>query len=317
MKITKVTPILLNRYLFVEVETDEGIKGLGESGAWGFLEASLGAVNQLSRLIVGMDPLQIQFLWNYMYRCFHFRGAAIMGAISAIDIALWDIAGKYYGQPIYNLLGGKCRDKVRVYYHVFGDSTEKLIQGIKEAKARGFTAVGHLTPFIDTIDLREQKRNPGAKLTTPFQTYVKHMEDAIDRVRQYRETVGDEVDLCIEIHRQLSIHNAIVLARGIEKYHPYFYEDPVRPDNFDDMVEVHKKINIPIATGERFTTPQEFAVLLRKGAKQIRVWPSPKASTSAFFNDISAERYSYAMPRHRSISITSRPSGCLSRKTRQ
>ena len=110
MKITKVTPILIDRYLYVEVETDAGIKGLGESGAWGFLDASLAAVEQLRSAIIGKDPLRIEFLWNYMYRCYHFRGAAIMGAISAIDIALWDIAGKHYGAPVYQLLGGKCRE---------------------------------------------------------------------------------------------------------------------------------------------------------------------------------------------------------------
>ena len=259
MKITKVSPILIDRYLFVEVETDEGIKGLGESGAWGFLDASYGAVEQLKGAVIGQDPLRIEFLWNYMYRCFHFRGAAIMGALSAIDIALWDIAGKYYGAPVYQLLGGRCRDKARVYYHVLGDTTEKLVQGIKDAKAAGFNAVGHLTPFLDND--REK--------AAPFQTYVNYIEKAIDSVRQYREAVGDSVDLCIEIHRRLSIHDAIVLARGIEKYHPYFYEDPVKPDNFDDMAEVSKKIHIPIATGERLHTPQEFAMLLRKGAVQF------------------------------------------------
>lgn len=104
MKITKVTPILVNRFLYVEVETDEGIKGVGESGAWGFLETSYAAVNEISRCLIGQDASRIQFLWNYMYRMFHFRGAAIMGALSAIDIALWDIAGKYHGVPVYQLL---------------------------------------------------------------------------------------------------------------------------------------------------------------------------------------------------------------------
>ena len=259
MKITKVTPILINHYLFVEVETDAGIKGLGESGAWGFLEASFGAVEQLKNAIIGEDPLRIEFLWNYMYRCYHFRGAAIMGALSAIDIALWDIAGKHFGAPVYQLLGGKCRDKARVYYHVLGDTREKLVQGIKNAKAQGFNAVGHLTPFLDS-----DRSN-----RAPFQTHVRYIENAIDAVRQYREAAGDEADLCIEIHRRCSIHEAITLARGIEKYHPYFYEDPVKPDNFDDMVEVSRKIHIPIATGERLHTPQEFAILLRRGAVQF------------------------------------------------
>ena len=260
MKITKVTPILVNQWLYVEVETDEGIKGLGESGTWGFLEASCAAVKELSKCIIGEDATRIEYLWNYMYRMFHFRGAAIMGALSAIDIALWDIAGKYYGVPVYQLLGGKCRDKARVYYHVFGSTTEELVQGCKDAKAQGFTAIGHLTPFVDRFER-------GGK--APFESYAQRIGDAIDRVRQYREAVGNEVDLCIELHRQCTIHEAIALARGIEQYHPYFYEDPVKPDNFDDMVEVSKKIHIPIATGERFHTPQEFAMLIRKGAVQF------------------------------------------------
>lgn len=257
MKITKVTPLLVNQWLYVKVETDEGITGLGESGAWGFLEASAAAVRELSKCIIGEDASQISYLWNYMYRMFHFRGAAIMGALSAIDIALWDIAGKYYGVPVWKLLGGKCRDKARVYYHVFGATTEELVEGCKKAKAEGFTAIGHLTPFVDTFD----RSKPA-----PFESYAKRIGDAIERVGQYREAVGDQVDLCIEIHRQCNISEAVALARGIEKYHPYFYEDPVKPDNFDDMVEVARKIHIPIATGERFHTPQEFAMLIKKDA---------------------------------------------------
>lgn len=255
MKITKVTPLLIDRYLFVEVETDEGIKGLGESGAWGFLEASAACIESFSRILIGADPLRIEHLNNYMYRCYHFRGAAIMGAVSAIDIALWDIAGKHFGAPVYQLLGGKCRDKARVYYHVFGDTTEKLVQACIDAKQQGFTAVGHLTPFLD-----ESRSKPY------YETHVQRMERAIDRVRQYREAVGDEVDLCVEIHRQLTPHEAIVLARGIEKYHPYFYEDPVRPDNISDMIQIAEHIHIPIATGERLHTLQEFEMLLSKRA---------------------------------------------------
>ena len=149
MQITKVEPMLLDQYLLVQVHTDNGLVGLGESGAWGFLEASAAAIEKMGRYLVGEDPLRIEHHWQYMYRFSHFRGAAIMGAISALDIALWDIAGKHFGVPAYQLLGGRTRDKARVYYHVFGDTREKLIQGVKDAKADGFTAVGHLTPFLD------------------------------------------------------------------------------------------------------------------------------------------------------------------------
>lgn len=255
MKITDVKVILVNRFLFVEVHTDEGLVGLGESGSWGFLDASAEAVKTFKTYLIGQDPLKIEHHWQYMYRCFHFRGAAIMGALSAIDIALWDIAGKLFGVPTYQLLGGKCREKARVYYHVGGETTEDLISNIKKAKNEGFTAVGHLTPFLD-----EDRSVPY------YETHAQKIGNAIERVRRYREAVGDEVDLCIEIHRRLKPAEAIALARGIEQYHPFFIEDPTTPDNFDSMAHIADHINIPIATGERFHTPQEFAQLIRRNA---------------------------------------------------
>lgn len=257
MKITAVETVPVDRYLFVKVYTDEGIVGLGESGTWGYLEASERVVEKFGRYLVGQDPLRIEHHWQYMYRSSHFRGAAVIGALSAIDIALWDIAGKHFGVPTYQLLGGKCRDKARVYYHVFGRTKEQLIQGVKEAKEKGFTAVGHLTPFLD-----EPREVPY------FKTHVDKMRDAIDTVRSYREAVGNEVDLCIEIHRRLTPAEAVVLARGIEEFHPFFYEDPILPDNFDAMGLVAEHINIPIATGERLHTIYEFEMLLKRGAVQ-------------------------------------------------
>ena len=109
MKITKVEAIGASRYMFAKVHTDEGITGVGESGAWGYLEASKSAIELFARYLVGKDPLRIEHHWQYMYRYSHFRGAAIMGALSALDIAMWDIAGKYFGVPTYQLLGGKTR----------------------------------------------------------------------------------------------------------------------------------------------------------------------------------------------------------------
>ena len=257
MKITKVEPLLIDRYLFVQIHTDSGLTGLGESGTWGHLEASATALKKFGDYLVGQDPMLIEHHWNVMYRTGHFRGAAIMGAISAIDIALWDIKGKHYGVPVYELLGGKTRHKARVYYHVMGNTREKLVQGCIDAKRDGFTAVGHLTPFLDE-----------ARDVPYFKTHAQKITDAIDAVRQYREAVGNEVDLCIEIHRRLTPAEAIVLARGIEQYHPFFYEDPILPDSFDAMAEVAKHIEIPIATGERLHTIYEFQALLTRGAVQ-------------------------------------------------
>jgi galactonate dehydratase len=132
------------------------------------------------------------------------------------------------------------------------------VDGCQKAKARGFTAVGHLSPFAD-----EPRDRPY------FKTHVAKIGDAIDAVRQFREAVGDAVDLCIEIHRRLTPAEAIVLARGIEPYQPFFYEDPILPDNFDAMGLVAENIRIPIATGERLHTIFEFEMLLRRGAVQF------------------------------------------------
>ncbi|MDP6065401.1 MAG: galactonate dehydratase [SAR202 cluster bacterium] len=257
MKITAVEAVPVDRYLFTRVHTDSGIVGFGESGAWGFLEASAAAMEKFGRYLVGKDPLQIEHHWQNMYRTSHFRGAAIMGALSALDIALWDIAGKHFGVPSYQLLGGKTRNKARVYYHVYGDTREKLVQGVRDAREAGFTAVGHLTPFLD-----ESKGVPF------FKTHADKMGDAIEAVAAYREAAGTGVDLCIEIHRQLTPTESITLAKGIEQFHPLFYEDPILPDNFDAMGLVAQNVSIPIATGERLHSIHEFAMLLARGAVQ-------------------------------------------------
>jgi galactonate dehydratase len=257
MKITQIETIPVDRFMFVKVHTDAGITGLGESGAWGYLEASATVVETFKRYLIGQDPLRIEHHWQYLYRWTHFRGAAIMGALSAIDIALWDIAGKHFGVPCYQLMGGKCRDKARVYYHVFGHTKDELVEGCIAAKRAGFTAVGHLTPFLD-----EPRRVPY------FETHAQKMNDAIATVARYREAVGNEVDLCVEIHRRLTPAEAIVLARGIEPYHPFFYEDPILPDSMDAMALVAQNIHVPIATGERLHTIYEFEMLLQRGAVQ-------------------------------------------------
>lgn len=255
MKITDVKVLPVNSFLYVKIFTDEGITGVGESGAWGFLQASGEAVESFKTYLVGQDPLQIEHHWQYMYRCFHFRGAAVMGAISAIDIALWDIAGKYHGVPVYQLLGGKCRDKIRTYFHVSGSTTEELVNSCVEAKKAGYNAVGHLSPFLD-----EPRSKPY------YESYSKMIGEAADRVRQIREAVGEDMDLCPELHRRMKPGEAIAFARQVEKYTPFFLEDPTTPDNFDTMALIAEKSPVPIATGERIHTIQEFSMLMQRNA---------------------------------------------------
>lgn len=247
-------------WLIVEITTDEGITGYGESGAWAFLKTSEAAIERFRSYLEGKDPLKRDHHLQYMYRSSHFRGAAIMSAISAIDIALWDIAGKHFDAPIYELLGGKSRDKLRTYAHIIGETTVDLVTRCEKARDEGFSAVGHLSPLLD-----EPRSKPYST------TYASMIEGATERVRQFREAVGNDVDLCIEIHRRLDPQEAITLANEIEQFSPFFIEDPIRPDNFDAMGKVADNISVPIATGERLNTIEEFSMLLnRKAVDYVR-----------------------------------------------
>jgi galactonate dehydratase len=261
MKITKVAPIHAGQFLFVHIETDAGIHGVGEGGAWGHIEASVAAVKKLATYLEGKDPLPIEHHWAMMHRFSYFQGHAINAAISAIDIALWDIKGKALGAPVHQLLGGPSRTRARVYGHVYEKTIDGVIAELERKKDAGFTAVGHLNPFLDEGDDQVY-----------FKPHVRKMCDAIDNVRRMREAAGDDMDLCIELHRRLTPAEAVVFARGIEKYHPMFLEDPMRFEDADSMARIADKIHVPIATGERFTTIYEFqALLTRKAVEYARI----------------------------------------------
>ena len=254
MKITKVEPLHVGQFMFVRIDTDEGVHGIGEAGAWGHIEASGTAIERFAEYLLGRDPGPIEHHWNVMHRYSYFQGLAVNAAISAIDIALWDIKGKALGQPVHALLGGPARTRARVYAHVYGKTIEAVLEECRRKKDAGFTALGHLNPFLDE-DAGEEY----------FKPHVAKMRDAIDNVRRMREAVGDGVDLNLELHRRLTPAEAVVFARGVEQYHPMFIEDPIRPEGPDAMARVAAKIHIPIATGERFATLYDFQALMARG----------------------------------------------------
>jgi len=257
MKITKVEPLHVGQFMFVRVDTDEGITGYGEAGAWGHIEASGAAIRRFGEYLVGKNAFEIEHHWNVMHRFSYFQGLAINAAISAIDIALWDIKGRALNVPIYELLGGPVRTKARIYGHIYESNIDKILVECKAKMEAGFTAFGHLNPFLDEGNDQVY-----------FKTHIKKMRDAIDNVRRMREVVGDRVDLLIELHRRLTPAEAIVFARGIEDMHPMFIEDPIRPEGPDAMARVAEKIHIPIATGERFSTIYEFQALMARGGME-------------------------------------------------
>jgi galactonate dehydratase len=260
MKITSVTPLFIDRFLFVRVTTECGICGWGESGAWGHLEASAEAVRKFGEYLVGKDPRRIEHHWNVMHRFQNFTGAAISGAISGIDVALWDIKGKQLGVPVYELLGGSMRHKARLYPHCKGRTVEGLVKRAKDLVAQGFTAVGYMNPLLEE------------GVQTPYyKPYVAKIEDAVDAVRQVREAVGWNVDICVELHTRMKRHEAIAFARAIEPFRPMYIEDPIPPYNLDAMAYVADHMPVPIATGERFIHLHQFQMLLqRQGVEYLR-----------------------------------------------
>lgn len=255
MKIRSVEPLHVGQFMYARVETDEGLVGIGEAGIWGHVKAAGTAIERFAEYLVGKNAADIEHHWNVMHRFSYFQGLAINAAISAIDIALWDIKGRALGVPIYQLLGGQTRGKARIYGHIYESTIEKVLDECQRKMEAGYTAFGHLNPFLDEGNDQVY-----------FKTHVAKMGDAVDNVRRMREVVGDRVDLLVEIHRRLTPAEAITFANAIEQYYPMFIEDPIRPEGPDIMARVADKISVPIATGERFSTIYEFQALLSRNA---------------------------------------------------
>jgi len=251
LKIESVESFLVRTHChIVKITTDTGLVGIGESGFWGFPEGTEGIVKRLTKYLLGKDPLRIDHHWQYIYRNNHHRGGALHGALSAIDIALWDIKGKHYEAPVWQLLGGKCREKVRVYMHIQGASDEELAEDAVEKVRQGFTAV-RFGPFV----LGAQKLTHSSLLKT-----------TVNRVKAVREAVGEDVDILIDVHNRLTPSDAIVLGRELEKYRLLFIEDPTKQDTAEAMAYVAANCPVPIATGERLHTIFEFKEFLHSRA---------------------------------------------------
>ena len=250
-RIEKIETILWQRWLIVRVHCEDGTVGVGEGGVHGWQRPTETMVKTFAPYLVGQDPSRIEHHYQYLYRSSHFMGSVVQGALSAIDIALWDIKGKRLGVPIYELMGGLTRNKVRCYMHVGGDTAEDLAADAVEQVKAGFSAV-RFAAF-------------GARFWL-HRTYSEWADEAVKRVGAVREAVGPAIDICVEIHRQMNPSESIALGRRLEQFNPYFYEDPMLPDSPDVMGEVQRRGNLPIATGERFTTIYEFQQLLEARA---------------------------------------------------
>lgn len=254
MQITSLETFFVKpRWLFLKVHTDAGIVGLGEPIVEGRAQTVAAAVQEIGRYLIGQDPRRIEHHWQAIYRGQFYRGGPVLcSAISGIEQALWDIMGKWLGQPIYQLLGGTTRNKIRVYGWVGGETYGDYIESAKVSADQGFTALKVGIPgALNIVDTRAA------------------VDKVIERFAGLRETVGPAVDIGIDFHGRVSPAMAVRLAKELEPYYPMFIEEPVLPENVDALVTVARSTTIPIATGERLFAKWGFREVLEKQAAVI------------------------------------------------
>lgn len=264
MKITSITPILVHpgwrkNWLFVKVETDAGITGWGECYTQYDRDRTIAThVEELARYLVGRSPFNIKHHASMVYDDYAQRRGSmeVYSALSGIEIALWDIVGKAAGQPVYNLLGGACRERIRVYANgwSYGSTTpDEYARNAEKMCGTGFTAM---------------KFDP---LPPPWRTYIprEHEKRAVENVRAVRDAVGDDVDLLIETHRRLAPMHAIRLAGALEPFAPYWFEEPCPAENLEALAEIRSSVAIPVVTGEAIYGKSGFRPVLEHRAADI------------------------------------------------
>ncbi|MGI8476216.1 MAG: galactonate dehydratase [Thermomicrobiales bacterium] len=241
-------------WVFVRVHTDEGLIGTGEGTLEGRARAIVAAVEELKDCLLGEDPLRIEHLWQIMYRHAFYRGGPVMNsAISGVEQALWDIFGKSVGLPVHQLLGGRVRDRIRVYANgPRGGTAEEIAESALALTERGYTAM-KLVPFGPTKPLDG---------IAAIRRVAKIMEAV-------RRAVGPDVDIAVDAHGRLSPAMAIQMGQAIREYGVFFFEEPCLPENASAMATVARECGIPVATGERLFTKGGVREGLENGAAAL------------------------------------------------
>ncbi|MFS0726630.1 galactonate dehydratase [Paenibacillus sp. 1P07SE] len=257
MKITDVTTLIVYAYrtnwTFVQIHTDEGITGVGEATLEYNEQALLGAIEDIKPYLIGQNPLDIEAHYARIYRDRYFRGGPVfMSALSAVETCLWDINGKSLGVPVYRLLGGKCRDRIKIYangWFANASKPEEFARQAVQACERGIRAL---------------KWDPFGKAYLTLTNA--ELDKALQCIGAVREAVGSEVDLLIEGHGRFNIPTAVQVARELEPFKPLFFEEPIAPDYMEGLGQVKERSRIAIAAGERLYSKFEFRDLLAREA---------------------------------------------------
>ncbi|MEG6535451.1 galactonate dehydratase [Caldifermentibacillus hisashii] len=240
------------RWIFIKISTDEGIEGWGEMVSGTKTRTVVAGAYEMADRIIGRNPLEIEKIWQELYRVF-FRGGPInMTIISGIEMALWDIKGKYYNAPIYELLGGSARDRIKVYSWIGGDRPADVVKDAQDRVTRGFDSIKmNATEELHYIDS------------------FKKVDAVVERVASLRDTFGNDLNIGVDFHGRVHKPMAKILAKELEPYRPMFLEEVVLPENEEGFVEVAKHVSTPLATGERLYTRWGFKNILNSGVIDI------------------------------------------------
>ena len=240
------------RWIFLKINTDEGISGWGELVSGTRTETVIAGTKEMMEYLIGKDPCQIEDIWQFLYR-FFFRGGPVeMTIISGIEIALWDIKGKFYNMPVYEFLGGRARTKIKVYSWIGGDRPTEVGNEALKRKNMGFTAVKmNATEEMHYVD-----------------TYKK-VQQVLERVQSIRDKVGYDLEIAVDFHGRVHKPMAKILAKELEQFHLMFIEEPVLPENIDVLRDIVTHVSIPIAVGERIYTRWGFKPIFKDGFVDI------------------------------------------------
>lgn len=269
MKITDVKTFLVHdpdrperNYSFVKVYTDEGLTGLGEAGINGKELALEGLIKTYTPLLVGMDPSRIEHIWQTLWRGQFFRGGHVhAAAVAAIDLALWDLRGKALGVPVYDLLGGRTRDYARCYCHIQrrGNDEDGPRAGIDAMVEYAKAQVADGWRFV-----RFGVGEGGTQERDGIYEQSKAMRWTVDAFTALRESLGPEIEICVDFHQRTTPTYAIQIARALEPLRPFFVEDPLRAENAAEFRYLRQHMSVPIATGEQLASKWEWQVLIEE-----------------------------------------------------
>ncbi|MDO6732686.1 galactonate dehydratase [Marinovum sp. 2_MG-2023] len=254
MKITALkTYAVPPRWVFLKIETDEGVCGWGEPVLEGHAQTLKAKVKELETFVIGRDPARIEDIWQLIYRNGCYRGGPVlMSAISGIDMALWDIKGKVCGQPVHSLLGGPVRDRIRSYRWIGGDRVENLVEGAQEMRAEGYDAVKfNVCTELQIVD-----------------TYAK-VDKIVETLSEVRAAVGSTMDLAFDFHGRVHYPMARVLLKEIEHLRPIFVEDAVVSTQVDAMAQLAQLTSVRLCTGERMHSRYDFRPVFESLAASV------------------------------------------------